>query len=234
MKKISAKTALYISIGFISLVWIVKIIRNTVFLDDILSLFNSLPQVFLQSFILAVSVIIIVTLLLKLSKENFHDIGFKKDNLLKQLRNGFLFGILIFIMDTFITDPLLNAVMPKSAVQGIDMSKLFNNSSYVIIFLFIGVFKGGFSEELWRIFILTRFEKTFGKSGLIFALILSSIIFGIGHLYQGLSGMISISLIGFLYALVYLRKRSALEAVLAHATENTVSIIIGYIVYAGN
>ncbi len=234
MKNVSARNALYISIVFIIVVWIVKVIRNTVFLNSILSVFESMPHVFLQAFITAILVIICVTFLLRLSKEKYLDIGFKKDNLLKQLRNGFLFGTLIFIIDTFITGPIINILIPKSVEQGIDISKLFNNSGYVIIFLFIGLFKGGFSEELWRIFVLTRFEKTFGRFGLIFALILSSIIFGIGHLYQGLSGMISISIIGFLYALVYLRKRSALEAVFAHATENTISIILGYIVYAGN
>ena len=234
MKNISIRTALYISIAFISLVWIIKIIRNTVFIDSVLELFNSLPQVFLQSFITAILVIVCVTLLLWLSKEKYSDLGFEKDNLWKHVRNGCLFGVIIFILDTFLISPILDAVLPATSAQGIDMAKLFSNTSYVIIFLFIGLFKGGFSEELWRVFILTRFEKVFGKPGLIIALIFSSIIFGIGHLYQGLSGLISIAIIGFLYALVYLRKRSALEAVLAHSTENIISIILGYIIYSSN
>jgi len=234
MKNLSVKNALYISLGFISFMWIIKAIKNIFFIDSVLALFDSLPHVFLRTFITAILAIICVTLLLRLSKEKYHDIGFKKDNLLKQVRNGILFGLIIFILDTFLISPVINALLPATSAQGIDMSKLFSNTSYTIIFLLIGLFKGGFSEELWRVFILTRFEKVFGKPGLIFALILSSVIFGLGHLYQGLSGLISISIIGFFYALVYLRKRSAVEAILAHSTENIISIILGYILYSGS
>jgi len=234
MKKINIKTALYISLGFIILIWLIKVIRNTLFIDSVLAMFESLPKVFLESFIMAVLVILSVTLLLRLSKEKFSDVGFKKEKLMIQLRNGFLFGMLIFILDTFIISPVLDAILPSTSAKGIDMSKLFKDTYYIVIFIFIGLFKGGLSEELWRIFVLTRFEKAFGRFGLVFALIISSLIFGIGHLYQGLSGLISISIIGFLYALVYLRKRSALEAVFTHSTENLISIILGYIIYSGN
>jgi membrane protease YdiL (CAAX protease family) len=234
MKKINVKTVLYISLGFIILVWFIKVIRNTLFIDSVLALFESLPKVFLESFIMAVLVILSVTLLLRLSKEKFSDVGFKKEKIMIQLRNGFLFGMLIFILDTFIISPVLDAILPSTSAKGIDMSKLFKDTYYIVIFLFIGLFKGGLSEELWRIFVLTRFENAFGRFGLVFALIISSLIFGIGHLYQGLSGFISISIIGFLYALVYLRKRLALEAIFAHSTENLISIILGYIIYSGN
>lgn len=233
MKKPNARSILYLSIGLILSVWIFSLIRNTVFIDSILTMFESTPKVFLLALFTAVAFISIVILLLRLSGENLGDIGFKKADLAKQLGNGFLFGAIIFVADTFIVSPLVDALLPSTSAQGIDMAKLFGNSAYLLIFLFIGLFKGGFSEELWRIFVLTRFEKAFGKAGLISALIMSSLMFGVGHFYQGLSGMVSLSIIGLLYALVYLRKRSALEAVFAHSAENIISIILGYIIYAG-
>jgi membrane protease YdiL (CAAX protease family) len=233
MRRLAVRTSLYISIGFIFILWSIKVIRNTVFINRVLAQFESIPQVFLESFITAIAVILSATLLLRLSREKLGDIGFTRVNILKQLRNGFFLGVLIFILDTFLISPITDALLPETSAQGIDKSKLFSNTSYIFTFLFIGLFKGGFSEELWRTFILTRFEKLSGRAGLIFALIASSLIFGVGHLYQGLSGMISISIIGFLYALVYLRKRLALEAVFAHSTENLISIILGYAIYAG-
>lgn len=233
MRRIAARTALLISIAFILIVWSIKVIRNTVFIDRVLAQFESIPRVFLESFINAGVVILSVILLLRLSQEKFGDIGFTRADLLKQLRNGFLFGALIFILDTFLISPITDALLPATSAQGIDKSSLFGNTSYVLVFLFIGLFKGGLSEELWRIFVLSRFEKLSGRVGLILALIASSVIFGIGHLYQGMGGMISISITGFLYALVYLRKRFALEAVFAHSTQNLISIVLGYIIYAG-
>jgi membrane protease YdiL (CAAX protease family) len=121
--------------------------------------------------------------------------------------------------------------LPETLAQGIDMGKLFDNTYYLPVFISIALFKGGFSEELWRIFTLTRFEKIFGKSGLLLALIFSSVVFGVGHLYQGVEGMISTAIVGLLYALVYLRKRLALESIFAHAIFNMIAVILGYIVY---
>jgi len=110
MKNVSLRASLYISIGFISMVWIVKVIRNTVFIDNVLALFESMPQVFLQSFFTAALVILCVSLLLRLSKEKYNDIGFKKDNMFKQIRNSVLFGVIIFILDTFLINPISDAL----------------------------------------------------------------------------------------------------------------------------
>jgi len=219
--------------GFIILTWLVKVIRNIYDLESILRTFESIPRVFLHAAMAAVFTIFSVTLLLRLSGEKYKDIGFEKQSVFKQLQNGFLFGVLIFILDTIVLSPILDAVLSQSSSSGLEMSRLFKNAFFLPVFIFIALFKGGFSEELWRIFVLTRFEKILGKPGLILALIVNSVIFGVGHLYQGVGGMISIGLIGFLYALVYLRKRLALEAVAAHAAFNLIQIILGYIVYSG-
>ena len=90
----------------------------------------------------------------------------------------------------------------------------------IVIFSVIGLLNLKFELSIDSFFLKDdplmvdkeNFEKMFGKPGLIIALILSSIIFGAGHLYQGMRGLISISIIGFLYALVYFRKRSAQRA----------------------
>lgn len=190
-----------------------------------------MPRVFLQALLFGISTILIVTLLLYLTKEKFKDLGFIRQNILKQLRIGFLFGVLIFIADTFLISPLVELLLPETSAAGVEMGKLFANIYYLPVWIFIVLFKGGFSEELWRIFTLTRFEKCWGKFGLLFALTLSSVIFGIGHLYQGVAGLVSTSIIGLLYALVYLRRRLALEAVFAHAIFDLIAITLGYIIY---
>jgi membrane protease YdiL (CAAX protease family) len=52
-------------------------------------------------------------------------------------------------------------------------------------------------------------------------------------LYQGVGSVISIAIVGFLYSLVYLRKRRAWEAIAAHATYDIVAVILGFILYHG-
>jgi membrane protease YdiL (CAAX protease family) len=234
MKKPSPKTALYISLIVIIVLWARKVLRNTLFIDDILRLFESIENVLLDSLIMGLFAVVVVTLLLRLSGERYRNIGFQSERLGRQLGFGVLFGLLILAFDTFISTPLIKGLLPTTSPQGVDMSRLFTNIALLPLWILVGLFKGGLTEELWRIFALTRFEKWLGKPGLILALILGSIVFGFGHLYQGLSGLVTTVIIGFLYALVYLRRRRALEAVFAHATFNLLSIALGYLMYAGS
>ena len=80
-------------------------------------------------------------------------------------------------------------------------------------------------EELQRIFIFTRFEKWLGRPGLILGIVLSSVMFGVGHLYQGLGIAISTAVSGVIFALVYLRRRSALEPITAHALSDVLAML---------
>lgn len=233
MKKLSSRNALYISLGVIILIWTRKVIRNTLFIDDILRLFESPQNVMLDSLVMGVFTVLVVTILLRLSGEKYKQIGFDARNIKRQIGLGVLFGVLIFVFDTFVSSPIVEWLLPKTSAKGIDMAKLFTDKSLLPLWILVALFKGAFSEELWRIFALTRFERWLGKPGLIFALILGSIVFGFGHLYQGLSGLITIAIIGFLYALVYLRRRRALEAVFAHAAFNMIGVVLGYYMYGG-
>src|SRR5205085_1551 len=93
----------------------------------------------------------------------------------------------------------------------------FKEPRNLLAWLPIGIFGGGVVEELQRIFIFTRFEKRLGRPGLIFGIVLSSTMFGLGHRYQGLAIAISTAVSGLVFAFVYLRRRSALEPITAHA-----------------
>ena len=194
---------------------------------------ENLTQASLYILMVGVFTFLLVYYLLKLTNENFGSLGFNRNRLGKQIAIGTLFGIGIFALDTFLISPILEAVLPNAAAEGENIKYLFSRLYYIPILLFMGIFKGGFLEELWRIFVLTRFEKAFKTAGLIFALIFFSGMFGLGHAYQGTSGIISTAIIGLLNGLVYLRKRNAMEAVTAHAVFDVIALTLGFILYYG-
>ena len=49
--------------------------------------------------------------------------------------------------------------------------------------------------------------------------------FGLGHRYQGLGIAISTAVSGVIFALVYLRRRSALEPISAHAFSDVLAML---------
>jgi membrane protease YdiL (CAAX protease family) len=234
MKKLSVRNALWLSIGVIVLSWVFAFIVTIYFqdrLEDFIT--SSTYELVIFTFVYGAFSILAISFLLYLTQEKYQDIGFQKHGIFRQMSVGFAFRLLIFVFSTVLLNPIIHALLPKSVHQGIETTSLFTNMNYLPLWIFMGMFFGGFLEELARIFVLTRFERCFGRGGLIFALVMGSIVFGIQHLYQGFGSMISIGIVGFLYALVYLRKRLAFEPIIAHATFNTVGLIIGAIMYAG-
>lgn len=75
---------------------------------------------------------------------------------------------------------------------------------------------------------LTRFEKWKGKKVIILVLLIDAISFGIGHAYQGMAGAVSAGLTGIIFGIIYLRKRSFIEAFTAHAFYDVIGISLGH------
>jgi len=61
--------------------------------------------------------------------------------------------------------------------------------------------------------------------GLVLGLILSSLMFGMGHLYQGVGIALGTALSGAALALLYLRRRSAIEPIAAHAISDVFAVL---------
>jgi membrane protease YdiL (CAAX protease family) len=230
--KLSTRTALTLSIAVILAQWVFKAIRNIYYIDAALARISSMQGFALSALKKSAFVVACVTLLLYLAREKYGDLGFHKRRLLRQIGLGALFGALIFGLDTFAIGPAVESLLPEAAPRGVDMSVFFSTWRYLPAWLAIVLLKGGLAEELWRIFGLTRFEKRFGKAGLAFALIAGSLVFGLGHTYQGLVAVITNALQGLLFAGIYLRKRSAWEPAVAHAVFDLIGITLGFLMYA--
>jgi len=89
-----------------------------------------------------------------------------------------------------------------------------------------------FGEEiLVRGFLLNRFAEMLGESRLswLFAVILSSVVFGLGHFFQGMTGVIVTSGVGIVYAIMYLLTGKNLwVTILAHGILDTIGFVSIY------
>jgi membrane protease YdiL (CAAX protease family) len=94
-------------------------------------------------------------------------------------------------------------------------------------------FTAGFIEELlWRGYLMNRLVDLQGnktKLAWVIALVGSAIIFGLGHTYQGLGGVIKITAAGLLFGAAFLTvRRNLWPLVFAHALLDTISFVQHY------
>ncbi len=87
----------------------------------------------------------------------------------------------------------------------------------------IAVLAGGVREELQRAFLLRRFEQHLG--GPLVGVIVVSIAFGLGHYPQGWDAVIATGVLGAIWAIVYLRRRSSVAPIVSHAGFNSLEVL---------
>jgi len=75
----------------------------------------------------------------------------------------------------------------------------------------------GFTEEiLYRGFLTYVLLTSFPALGIWLSILISSLLFGLGHLYQGISGVLQTFIIGLILSLVFLATGSLLPGIIMH------------------
>ena len=218
---LSKRSALGISLAVIAMYWVYLIASQRSG--------HALPADF-SAFALRVAInkcIVIgsIFLLLRLEGEWFGQIGVNRRAWPRHVGIGVGIGLAMFFVFNVGLSSIMGSLFPRATDSGPSVMAYFRQPANLMVWLPIGIFGGGVVEELQRIFVMTRFEKWLGRPGLVLGVILSSMMFGFGHLYQGLGIAIATAVSGAVLALVYLRERSALEPIAAHALSDILAML---------
>lgn len=120
----------------------------------------------------------------------------------------------------------LRALFPwMHTVQDNPLAAFLDSPFEAAVFLVVVVLAGGVREELQRAFILHRFEQRLG--GVRLGLVLFTIAFGALHLDQGLDVSIAVGLLGLMWGIIYIRRRSAILPIVNHASFNAMQVAQG-------
>ena len=87
----------------------------------------------------------------------------------------------------------------------------------------VAIFAGGVREELQRAFLLRRFELHLG--GARVGVIVLSMAFGLGHAVQGWDAAVTTGVLGAVWALLYLWRRSSVAPLVSHAGFNSIEVL---------
>lgn len=95
------------------------------------------------------------------------------------------------------------------------LQDLLKSPGSTLVFGIVVVLAGGVREEIQRAFLLHRFERWLG--GGTAGVIIVSVAFGMGHSLQGWDAVVATGVLGAYWGVVYLRRRSAVAPMVAHA-----------------
>ena len=177
--------------------------------------------------------ILLIWGLLRLGGEGFRDLGLAPPKGWgKTLFLGTVLALMAQLFATFVVVPLLRMAdvpLPDfsrfEAVEG--------NLSMLLFLLFIAWVPAGFGEEvIWRGFFMTRLARLLGEGrvGWGLSLLLTSVIFGLLHAYQGPSGMILTGTAGLILGGIFLASgRNLWLAIFTHAMMDTLAFVGMYL-----
>ena len=170
--------------------------------------------------------------------KSWSNFGLKKPDSWKQtILLALLVGVAFQALSLYVIEPFLGKLtgdIPDVRV----FRPLVGDVTQLFIFLGISWTFAAFVEEMiYRGYFMHRFADLFNrnKTGWVVGIILSNLLFGFGHTYQGLSGMIITGLTGFIFAWLYFRTNKNLWApILAHGIYDTIGFLMIFLgVYPG-
>jgi len=181
---------------------------------------NIATQIYLPTIFIQLFVFLLIFLVLRLGKEKLSSIGFKEFSF-KSLFVGaifwigissFLIGLSLFLQSyKFFTPPEVMHLLPRNQTQKI---------LWVIMAL-----SASFSEEsAFRGFVLTRLN--FYLRNWWLTILIASLSFSLGHLYQGPAGMIFAGLYGMFFSLLFLWRKSLLPCITAHFLQDLTPLLV--------
>ena len=146
------------------------------------------------------------------------------------LLQSLLLACVIVALTFFIITPLVEYLTGNSIDASL-FRPLQGNFELFLNYLAIGWIVGGISEEIvFRGFLLNRITSYIpNETGVVYAIVITSALFGFMHGYQGIAGQIQTGIIGALLATIYYvcGKRLTI-AILTHGLVNTISFSLIY------
>ncbi|MCH2058084.1 MAG: CPBP family intramembrane metalloprotease [Thalassotalea sp.] len=181
--------------------------------------------------------ILLATFFMKKQGRNWRELGLTLPKSRKALLSSLgqaLLAIVIVIAFMGLVQPIISELLgvsiPKSSTDRFEflLGKPLAFVTYLVVVIWIGAALG--EELLMRGFLLNKLISIMGdeRKGIISAVVVHAVIFGILHISQGIPGILSTGCVAILFAIVYLRNgRNLFPLILAHGVINSIGLL-GY------
>jgi len=165
----------------------------------------------------------LMMLILKSHRESLRSLGLRWDRWKSDLTTGLGLVPLLFLIDAGVS-AAFRAYLPKYYIEKNPLTEIIHSPQQLCLFIFSALVAGGLKEELQRAFILNRFGRYLGGSGL--GLVLWSLFFGAGHYVQGVQGIVIATIYGFVLGATYLLSKSLVAPIVAHGAYDALALVV--------
>ncbi len=174
---------------------------------------------------------------LRLRRQRWRDVGLTRPvNGWVTVGLGLLIGVGYQALDTVLIGPVLQRLTGE-AVNLSQFAILRGNLTALIASLILSWTEAAFIEEMvFRGYLLNRLMDLLGREriGIVIALLVHAALFGLGHTYQDLTGVLDTALAGLLIGFLYLRfRRNLWLPILVHGVIDTTGFLLIYFGIAG-
>lgn len=158
----------------------------------------------------------------------WRNLGFQRpDNWITTIVIALISAIALQLLSEFVIEPITGR--PDLS----DFQSVVGNLPTALVLLALVWTLAAFGEEMaYRGYVLERVAALNHHSPVAYtgAVIIVSLLFGLGHFYQGLSGVIGSSVSGLMFGMLYLKgQRNLWLPILAHGFSDTIGLVLIYL-----
>ncbi|GMN09561.1 hypothetical protein MTsPCn9_16040 [Croceitalea sp. MTPC9] len=194
---------------------------------------NRLTYQFLPDYsgpITATILIILCTVLIKSSKQQWSEYGLLKPKKPLRLLWKVLLVMVLTIAAGVLASKVFGSLFDSNAIAQTRFEGMEGNIPMFVMWVVIGWVVGGFFEEMiFRGFLLNNFEKLFDRSkwATVLAIIAQAFLFGLVHFYnRGIVGGLTIFTVAIVLGILYIRfGRNLWPLIIAHGIIDTLSFL---------
>jgi CAAX protease family protein len=181
------------------------------------------PFVFTLSLLDAVLVIGLVLTFLRAHHESAREVLLGRVRLVREALIGLATLPAVFMLVTIVLVLVLRYAPQLHNVATNPFEDMLRTRTDVMIFGIVVMIAGGVREEVQRGFIAHRFDQYLG--GALWGVAIYSVFFGAGHIDQGYDATVAIGLLGLVWGLLYVWRRSIVAPIVSHATFNLAQLL---------
>ncbi|HVO82356.1 MAG TPA: type II CAAX endopeptidase family protein [Terriglobales bacterium] len=167
---------------------------------------------------------------LRVRRRRWRDVGLTRyRSWARSFALGIGAGLLMEGIELFVSQPLLVRFTGRQPDLS-DFQAVHPNVKLLLFFVVLSWTLAAFGEEMvWRGYLMNRVADLMNRTRLawIVSLIVVHVGFGLGHSYQGITGIIDEGLMGVLLGLLYLgTERNLSVPIIAHGVSDTVDMLL--------